>query len=166
MGKLHKIIYRVDDRFIHGQVIEGWIKYYRIPNIILVSDFIAADEYQRFIYESIMPLGSKLFVMNVGDFIHYDFGKLLLKGDALVIVGSIEDLYKIESRITAVDYVNIGCLACGVRRIEVSDTVYIDTDECGMLRFISSSHNIFVHKLPWEHPVNIKDIIDSVCGDS
>lgn len=166
MGKINKTIYRVDDRFIHGQVIEGWIKYYKISNTILVSDFVASDEYKRIIYESIMPIGSALSIFSLDDFKHFDTSSFLKVGGSLVILGSIDDLYKIINKITPDDYINIGCLACSVHHTEITDTVFVDSDECLKLQEIALKHDVFVHKLPWEIPLNIKTIIDSICGKS
>ena len=35
---MKRLIYRVDDRFIHGQVLEGWVNYLHIKDIIIVND--------------------------------------------------------------------------------------------------------------------------------
>lgn len=163
MDKLSKTIYRIDDRLIHGQVIEGWINYFRIPNVVLVNDAVASDDFKKLIYQSIIPPRSSLFVFGLGDFNLFDVS--VFKGDTLVIVASVEDLWSIMSKITPEDYINIGCLACGVRHIEISDTVFIDNDECRVLREIVFRHEVFVHKLPWEPPLNLKDVIDNVCGE-
>ncbi|MBQ3033039.1 MAG: hypothetical protein IJD28_01555, partial [Deferribacterales bacterium] len=53
-------------------------------------------------------------------------------------------------------YINIGCVATESRDIEITDTVYVDGNQLAMLKEISACHDIFVHKVPWEMPVNIK----------
>lgn len=163
MDKLSKTIYRVDDRLIHGQVIEGWINYFRIPNVVLVSDTIVSDDFQKLIYQSIVPSWASLFILGLQDFNHFDISAF--KGDTIVIVSSVEDLSKIISKITPEDYINIGCLACGVRHIEITDTVFINANDCKVLREIIFRHEVFVHKLPWESPLNLKTLIDKACGD-
>ncbi|RLD15723.1 MAG: hypothetical protein DRI36_06725 [Caldiserica bacterium] len=40
-------VVRVDDRLIHGQVVEGWVKYYGLDKIIIVDDEIFNDEFQK-----------------------------------------------------------------------------------------------------------------------
>ncbi len=153
---MKRIIYRVDDRFIHGQVIEGWINYYNIPNIILVNDRIATDVCQRLIYESIMPIGKHLTVTSVSEFLHKKPYKDIKKGCILIIVGSISDMYAIKDLPDNDSYINIGCIATGSRSISVTDTVFIDKIQLDMLKEMSINHDIFVHKLPWDIPVNIK----------
>ncbi len=153
---MKRIIYRVDDRFIHGQVIEGWINYYNIPNIILVNDRIAGDSCQRLIYESIMPMGSRLLVTTVSDFEKKKPYKKFKKGGVLIIVGSVRDMYSIRDLPDEDSYINIGCIATGGRAIEVTDTVYLDCEQLDMLKEMSLSHDVFVHKLPWDMPLDIR----------
>lgn len=153
---MKRIIYRVDDRFIHGQVIEGWINYYNIPNIILVNDRIASDMCQKLIYESIMPIGKRLLVTSVSDFLIKQPYKKIKKGCVLIIVGSISDMYAIKDIPDCDSYINIGCITSGDRTISITDTVFIDEYQLSLLKEMSKNHDIFVHKLPWDMPVNIK----------
>lgn len=153
---MKRIIYRVDDRFIHGQVIEGWINYYGIPNIILVNDSIAGDPCQRVIYESVIPMGRRLFIMTVSDFIKKKPYKKYKKGGILIIVGSVRDMYSIRKLPDDDSYINVGCIATGGRAIKVTDTVYLDKEQLYMLKEMSLMHEVFVHKLPWDTPIDIK----------
>lgn len=57
---MKKVIFRVDDRLIHGQVIEGWVKYFKIHHIYLVNDRVNDDPLQKMIYASSLPLAQSL----------------------------------------------------------------------------------------------------------
>ena len=46
---------RIDDRFIHGQVLTKWVKLRPIDRIIIVSDSVAADEMHMGIGVGIEP---------------------------------------------------------------------------------------------------------------
>ena len=153
---MKRIIYRVDDRFIHGQVIEGWINYYNISNIILVNDYIANDITQSMIYKSVIPFGKTLQITTVFKFLNNKLYQKFKKGSTLIILGSIDDMYAIRSIIDKDSYINIGCIATGNGNIEITDTVYINNHQLEMLKEISISFDVFVHKLPWDMPVNIK----------
>ena len=161
---MERIIFRVDDRFIHGQVIEGWINHFSIKNIILVNDCIATDLKKAFIYKSTMPRNAKLEVISVDSFLQLDILNEYKKGYLLIVVGSIHDLKLISSNIPKENsYINIGCLATGTRDISVTDNCFINKDELDCLVNISekNSKNIYAHKLPWEKPINLKDIHDT-----
>ncbi len=158
---MERIIFRVDDRFIHGQVIEGWINHFRIKNIILINDSIADDVKKTFIYKSIMPRNAKLEVMSIDSFLQLDILNEYKKGYLLIIVGSINDLKLINSNIPLEhSYINIGCLATSNHDIPVTDNCFLNQEELDCLVHISEKHSkdIYAHKLPWEKPININDI--------
>src|SRR5574341_386529 len=46
---------RIDDRFIHGQVLTKWVKLRPIDRIIIVSDSVAADEMRKTLVLSVAP---------------------------------------------------------------------------------------------------------------
>ncbi len=49
------VLVRIDDRLIHGQVIEGWARALRIEHIVVASDWIAGDPFQRKLLELAVP---------------------------------------------------------------------------------------------------------------
>ena len=40
-------IVRIDDRLIHGQIVQGWLKTIDVDKILIVSDEVANDEMQK-----------------------------------------------------------------------------------------------------------------------
>lgn len=150
-----KIIIRVDDRLIHGQVIEGWIKYFKIKNVIILDDVVSSDPLQKMIYSNILPSGCSINFISVKEFLrdfHLDKSKL-----TLVIVGSVSVLHEVISLISNEFYINIGCVASREHKIEITDTVFLDIDEIRMLNDIREKYDVHVKKLPWETSVEIKN---------
>ena len=49
------ILYRVDDRLIHGQVVEAWIPSLGIEQAIVISDEIAKDGLRQRLLRFAMP---------------------------------------------------------------------------------------------------------------
>jgi hypothetical protein len=48
---------RIDDRLIHGQVVEGWVNYLKATRILVADDRVAANALQRSIMEIAVPQG-------------------------------------------------------------------------------------------------------------
>ncbi|MBQ4178803.1 MAG: PTS sugar transporter subunit IIB, partial [Elusimicrobia bacterium] len=40
-------IVRIDDRLIHGQIVQGWLKTVEVDKILIISDEVANDEMQQ-----------------------------------------------------------------------------------------------------------------------
>ncbi|MGA1861587.1 PTS sugar transporter subunit IIB [Deferribacter thermophilus] len=152
MGK--RVIFRVDDRLIHGQVIEGWIKYYKIPSVIIVSDIIAKDTLKKTIYSSITPENVSLEFMNLEGF-KKKFNFKNIKKSLLVLFEDVQSLYNVKELLNDDIYINIGCVANRKHKIEVSDTVFLTKDEIRMLCELRKNYMIYIKKLPWETSVDI-----------
>ena len=154
---MKKIIFRVDDRLIHGQVIEGWIKHFKIASIIVACDRIAGDPLQEMIYKSSLPQGCDLEIMTVkqmkSSFSKDDYKKKM----CLVLYESVDDLYNCRYMFDSEIYLNIGCVASREHKYEISDTVFLDIDEINKACDIRKDFPVFVHKLPWEHSVEINN---------
>ncbi|MEC9493114.1 PTS system mannose/fructose/N-acetylgalactosamine-transporter subunit IIB [Flexistipes sp.] len=157
-----KIIFRVDDRLIHGQVIEGWIKYYKINDIIIVSDRICSDDLQRMIYSSILPANCTLNFYCVDDFTKNYREISTTKNSLLVLFESVNDLYRVRDILDESIFINIGCVASREHKIEITDTVFLDKKEVLKLSELRDRFNIFVKKLPWETAVEIKNFINLI----
>lgn len=150
--KRHRI-FRVDDRLIHGQVIEGWIKYFKIDNVAIANDRVFSDPIQQMIYKSVVPKGVNLLISGVGNF-EQEFTKIKDK-NFLVLFESITDLYNFKNLITNSIEVNIGCIANRPHKYQISDTVFLDLSEIRMLCELRELNPLTVKKLPWETSIEI-----------
>lgn len=152
---MNRVIYRVDDRFIHGQVLEGWINYLKISDVLIVNDVIASDDIRMTIYKSTIPLNVRVSFYSIHDFLNLLPIKKLKKR-VLVLLGSIEDLLKLETTYSKDIYFNIGCLSSGSHEISLNDTVFMSQEELNYLKNIFKNDYVLnVHKVPWEKAVLI-----------
>lgn len=158
-----KIIFRVDDRLIHGQVIEGWIKYYKINHTYIVNDKIYGDLLQEVIYSSVLPDYCDLKIFNKDTFRVY-FNNIRIDNHMLVLFENINDLYDLRELITDKTYVNIGCVASREHKIEITDTVFLDLEELRLLSELREKHNIYIKKLPWDTNIEIKNFYTFLKG--
>jgi len=61
------VLSRIDDRLIHGQVVEGWVNYLKATWILVADDTVASNVYQRSIMELSVPQGLKVTIGRVED---------------------------------------------------------------------------------------------------
>jgi mannose/fructose/N-acetylgalactosamine-specific phosphotransferase system component IIB len=162
---MKKIIFRVDDRLIHGQVIEGWIKYFKINHVYLVNDRVAGDPLQKMIYGSSLPPGTELTVCSIEDFMKSFNSRRTIKEYILVLLENVDDLYTIKEMINENIYINIGCVACREHKIEVSNTVFLNPEEINKVCSIRDDYDVFIHKVPWETSVEIRNFSNLLEGN-
>lgn len=51
------VLYRIDDRLIHGQVMTGWSKVYKANQIFVIDDYVAKDEFLCQVMTMSVPQG-------------------------------------------------------------------------------------------------------------
>lgn len=61
------IFTRIDDRLIHGQVVEGWVNFLKATAILVADDRVASNALQRTIMEISVPQGLGVFIGTVED---------------------------------------------------------------------------------------------------
>ncbi len=150
---MKRLIYRVDDRFIHGQVLEGWVNYLHIKDIIIVNDIVAHDSIRASIYQSTLPAGSKFSVYTTHEFCEKKPYLKNKKKFTLILLGSIDDLLKIEETFSSNIYFNIGCIADSSYDVCINDSVFLSLKDFNKLQSLSENYDIYFHKVPWEKPV-------------
>lgn len=61
------VLARIDDRLVHGQVVEGWLNYLKATCILVADDAVAENSMQRSIMELAVPQGIKVLIGRVED---------------------------------------------------------------------------------------------------
>ncbi len=59
------VLARIDDRLIHGQVVEGWVNHLQATCIMVADDAVASNPRQRAIMEVAVPEGLKVVIGTV-----------------------------------------------------------------------------------------------------
>ena len=127
------MILRVDDRFIHGQVIAGWVRPLGISHLILASDEIAADDWARNTYSLAVPDSIKFSVTSIQhlpDLIDRPNNK------TMIVVGTVKDAYSLIERGLPVDNVDLGCLGYDDGKCEVCSYIYLSNEDIKYIRAI------------------------------
>ena len=61
------LLYRIDDRLIHGQVVVGWGQPLGIRFIVLVDDEVAGSEWEQELYRMAVPPDMDVYFKSVAD---------------------------------------------------------------------------------------------------
>jgi len=120
------VLVRIDDRLIHGQVVEGWVPFLKVDIVIVVSDAAAADEIQTALMKMALPPSVGLLVLPVGEAAASLKSPHLAQRSALVLVpGPAEALALVEKGLK-VDLVNVGGLHYTVGKVQLRRALFLD----------------------------------------
>lgn len=117
---------RVDDRLIHGQVVEGWVPFLKVDLVVVVSDTAASDEVQSALMKMALPPSVGLLVTSVaGAPAALNDPKLSARKALVLVPGPSEALALVENGLK-VDRINVGGLHHTVGKVQLGRALFLD----------------------------------------
>jgi mannose/fructose/N-acetylgalactosamine-specific phosphotransferase system component IIB len=155
------VLFRVDDRLVHGQVIASWGRVYSPSRIIIISDAIARSSWERDLYATAVPAGVAFDVWSVEE-----ARKEFLSCDAaaekvFVIVEDLETVTRLVEGGTPIREVKLGGIHHDEGRREVLPYLYLSREDRERLRWLSDrGMNITGQDVPSAPAVDVIDLLD------
>ena len=151
---------RVDNRLVHGQILEAWVPFIDAACIMVVNDEVANDFFRETVIRMAVPRKVKVIISGVAEFAeNYAFSR----GSGpktIVLFNNIADALEVHRRGFKFDKLNIGniyndeCKLCCTPSVLLSDAD---------IRDIESLHEagvrIELRRVPREKPVDFYDIV-------
>lgn len=131
---------RVDDRLVHGQVVEGWVPELKINEIIVVSDEIFSDEVRKTIMRFSVPENVNLVFLKVSEAAK----KLEEKQKdetlrALALFSNLSDAYETLKEMKTAKALNIGGIHYSAgKNFSLGKAIFLSETDCSNLKKIDS----------------------------
>ncbi len=130
------ILFRIDDRLIHAQVVVGWGRALQPDRIILADDQVCAEDWERELYASAAEPDFKATVISLADAAEQIGGGVFDSEKVFLLVrGPAEALEMLEMGLTT-NEINVGGLHFHEGREKITDNVWVDDREKELLRDI------------------------------
>lgn len=156
---------RVDNRLVHGQILESWVPHVNAKCIVVVDDTIAGDLFNETVIRMAVPSEIDLVINKVEDFAHnYVFARNSGK-NTIVLFRSIKDACKAFDMGFHFDKLNIGNIHNEEFKVCCSPSVFLcDKEIEDLLKLLENSGVIVeLKRVPREKAVNIKEALKDVC---
>lgn len=158
------VLYRIDDRLIHGQVVVGWGQPLDVRFLVLVDDGVANSEWEQDLYRMGVPPEMELYFHTVED------APLRLPNyradprKGILVTGDIETMHRLVSS-GDIASVNLGGIHYRAGRIQRLRYVFLSPDEALLLRALAN-HNVAVsaQDVPGARPVPLDDLLSETAG--
>jgi len=152
------VLARVDDRLVHGQVVEGWVPYVSADLVIVASDAICLDQGRCRLLTLIVPDHVHLIVVPLRE-----LRNLLRDMDSSNMLLLFEDLNDVLSALEKgvdLDRVNLGNLHHVRGGVEVTPTVYLNRKDIQTVRDLMRK-GVFVEarEVPDSKPFDLMNFI-------
>lgn len=158
---LNIALVRVDNRLVHGQILEAWVPFIQAKCIIVVNDKVAADPFFETVIRMAVPSDMEVVISSVDDFVqHYSFGHGRGK-KTIVLFSTIADACDAFQRGFRFDRLNVGNVYNNEYRVCCSSSVFLCDEEISCLENLLKETGVFIElqKVPKGRAINIKEAL-------
>jgi PTS system mannose-specific IIB component len=160
---MNVVLVRVDDRFIHGQILESWIPHLRTQGVIVANDGLAGDQIQKTILSMAIPDRIKLKIVSLDDAERLMDDCDLQGKRCLVIVSNIKDACRLFSNGFIFTKLNIGNNNAAGPSKQLSFSVWVDHEDIDLVKsLMEKGVEVTLQSVPRERLIDMKSIIDMV----
>jgi mannose/fructose/N-acetylgalactosamine-specific phosphotransferase system component IIB len=157
---------RVDNRLVHGQILEAWVPYIKAKCIIVVNDNIASDFYNETVIRMAVPSMIEVIFISVDEFAkNYTFARKNGK-KTIVLFSTIADVTKAYKLGFHFDKLNIGNIYNEDFQLCCAPSVFLcDIDIQNILKLSDvEGVSIELKRVPRDRAVKIKEAIKEYCN--
>jgi mannose/fructose/N-acetylgalactosamine-specific phosphotransferase system component IIB len=129
-GPLHV---RVDNRLLHGQVVQFWIPHLGIDRLIVADDDVAKNEAMPMIYRLAVPESVELTVIPVVQLAAELETVNLDNSTVLTLLRDVYDVTRAQMSGTIFKRLTLGNVHASPDRTRVTDSVYLSEEELAAL---------------------------------
>jgi mannose/fructose/N-acetylgalactosamine-specific phosphotransferase system component IIB len=151
---------RIDDRLVHGQVVEGWLKALRLGHVVVASDEVAADDTQKALYMLAVPHGVDITCLPIAEAAEAWKSGRWKKEKTIVLVSTPEEALALHEAGAPLSSVNLGGLHFREGRVQVFKGISLDDKDVHALKALSTKGVLLeARALPLDEPVDMKDYL-------
>ncbi len=156
---------RIDDRLIHGQVVEGWVNFLKATTIVVADDKVAANPLQRSIMEIAVPQGLKVVIGTVDEICGRLRSADLEKERVILLFSNPSDVLRSLRCGMACDTVNLGGLHYVPGKRKIMDVLALDDDDLSALQeILRRGVRIDIQTVPTEKPQALDKVFRACLG--
>jgi mannose/fructose/N-acetylgalactosamine-specific phosphotransferase system component IIB len=155
---------RIDDRLIHGQVVEGWVNYLKATCILVADDAVASNPLQRSIILLSAPQGLKVLIGTVEEMCGQLRNPALDADRAILLFSNPADVIRALKTGMACEALNIGGMHFVPGKRKLMDILAVSDADLEALREIAGKGvKIGIQTVPTQRSVPLEKIL-AICA--
>lgn len=156
------VLYRIDDRLVHGQVVVGWGQPLDIGFIVLVDDNVATCDWEQDLYRMGVPPEMEIIFATVDDAVRTHHSMTSDARHGILVTPDIETMSRFVEQVGNVHDVNVGGIHHRAGRIQKMRYVFLAPPEELQLRsLIESGVKVTAQDVPTARPVPMAEVLGS-----
>jgi mannose/fructose/N-acetylgalactosamine-specific phosphotransferase system component IIB len=157
------VLIRIDDRLIHGQVVEGWVNFLKADSLFVADDQVASNALQRSIMEVSVPPGLRVSIGRVADMCDQIREQAAVKDRVILLFSNPSSVLQALNLGLRCTELNIGGMHYVPGKRKLIDVLAVDDQDLQSLRAIAAKGvKVTVQAVPNQKPLPL-DKLFKVC---
>mgnify|MGYP001040346513 FL=1 len=123
------VLARIDDRLIHGQVVENWMKSLKVNHVVIVNNLVASDRMQKALFSLAVPEYAKVSVLTIEEAKEAILNGQLEKDRAMLLFVSPQDVLNIINMGVRIKEVNVGGMHYSAEKRQILKAISVSEQE-------------------------------------
>ena len=154
------VLTRIDDRLIHGQVVEGWLKNINVDHIAIISNDVAADKMQQVLFSIAVPKSIKVSALGVDEAALKAKEGYFDKNNFLLLLSTPQDALRLIEGGVKIDSVNVGGMHFTPGKKQILKALSVDeSDIAALLAIHKAGVKLEGRVLPGDDMIDIFEIL-------
>lgn len=133
------LLYRVDERLIHGQVVVGWGNRLKLGQIVMANDQVASNPWERELYLACVPPEMKTTILSVDEGALEILRQQFDRRRTIILVDSPFDILRMVEQGVKIDSVNVGGVHSKTGRRRILPYLFLSPEEISAFKRIIST---------------------------
>lgn len=132
------VLVRIDDRLVHGQVVQGWIPQLDPDEVLVVSRGVQTDEMRKTLMRLSLPDEIELKVMNPPEAAAYVGAEKKDGPKTLILAPGPSEVAEMLDSGAAFSSVNVGGMHYSVGKTQMGKAIFLSAEDISSLKQIAS----------------------------
>ncbi len=146
---------RIDNRLVHGQILESWVPFLRAAKIIVVNDKVASDLFMESVIKMAVPRGIEVSVYEVEEFAKSYAGSTAIDRETIILFATVDDVMNAYRWGFRFEALNIGNVAnSGSDKRCVISHIFMNAAEIDeLMTLVNNGIDVEIRGVPPDKPV-------------
>ncbi len=146
---------RIDNRLVHGQILEAWVPFIGASHIVIVSDEVVGDLFREAVIRMVVPQQIETHIYGIEEFSRGLTYKKYLEETSIILFDSIDDLLRACRLDFEFKALNIGNVHTNNGVYHPTPSISLSEDNVkGLLSLTDSGIKIELRCVPRDRPVD------------
>ena len=154
------VLVRIDDRLIHGQVVENWMKFLKIDHVVVVNDFVASDRMQKTLFSMAVRDHAKISILTITQAKEAILNGQFERDRAMLLLVSPQDVLNLIDKGVRIKEVNVGGMHYSPDKKQILKAISVSKEDIQAFQELDKlGIHLEARMVPDDEKIDIMEII-------